>query len=146
VKPIFVGALLAAVAAPAFAQSEPQSIPSVIAICAPVIDEEYKGDDSRWGTCIKATSDFLTFTYGPPPQAQDPNAVTADLIVELAKLYRPLDCPDHPTELPDAIRTAVSFTTDPDQKQLIEGIADNMANCAAIETASIGEGNPVSPN
>jgi hypothetical protein len=146
-KPYKLAMVVALLSTPAFAGAGtilPKSIPEVISICRPVIDEEYRGDTSHWGTCIKATADYLKLVYGPPPTVADPNSEDADLIYELAKLYRPgANCPIHRTELPDAIEKAASFSTDEKQRQLIIEIANTIAACQAIETGSVI---PTTPN
>lgn len=126
----------------ALAQTIPASIPEVINICSPVIDEEYKGVTTRNGTCVKATTDFLGGVYGPPT-VPDPTTVTADLVVELAKLYRSALCPKFPTELPDAIRAAASASSDAGQQKQINTIAQTIADCQATQTGALGDTVPV---
>jgi len=134
----FAGASLAAA---------PTSIAETYNICAPVIDEEYRGDKSHWGMCVKATADYLTLVYGPPPTVPDPNVTNADLVYELAKLYRPgPNCPNHETELPDAIEKAASFSTDDKQRVLLLQIAKTIQQCQDLETGTIDEPVEASPN
>ena len=140
IRPILIVAALAGLPMliSSAALAAPAAIAEVITICDPVIAEEYKGDDSRWGTCVTATKEFLTGVYGPPATVAEPDSVTADLISELIKLYRPgEECKAHPTELPEAILAAASFSIDADQKLLLEQISASVKNCEAVETGAI---------
>jgi hypothetical protein len=132
-----------ALAAPSFAQAAPASIQDVVTICAPVIEEEYKGIKDHFGTCVQATADFLATVSGSQTTGAKPSTAVADTVVALARLYRSELCPRNPTELPDAIRKASSFSTDADQQAQIEDIAKTIAACSATDTGAIVEQAPV---
>jgi hypothetical protein len=119
--------------------SVPASIADVITICTPVIRAELDGDKSRWGQCVGAVESYLTAVVGPPARVEDPNTEIANLVLELVKLYDPKVCKPDDTELALAIARAASFSTDADQKTLITGISQNVADCADVETGALDE-------
>lgn len=118
----------------AMAQTAPTDIPGVLVVCAPVIAEEYEGNDIRWGQCVAAVDGFLTYIGAP---SDDTNAVVADLVAELVKLYQELRCPDEETELPQAIELAAQKTTDEVQVTQILEISATIKDCVAFATAAI---------
>lgn len=134
--------MFAATAAPTVAQSPPPTIPAVISICAPVIDEQYNGDDQRWGTCVAAVDEFTRF-IGATSASADP--IIADLVVALAELFQEVDaCEPDQTELPEAIDLAAQRTLDVDTQVRIEEISFTIRECATFATAAIAV--PASPN
>lgn len=121
----------------AFGQAAPTSIPGVMDICTPVIEEQYEGDQSRRGFCVNATDGFLTGVR-TSSSADELNQTIADLILELVELYRPdPECLVAETELPEAIERAASFSTDEEQRILIEEIAESIRACLQLATAAI---------
>src|SRR5665213_1652824 len=97
-------------AAQAVGAVAPMTIPLVVQACTPVIDAEYKGDNTQWGVCIAATQSFLAGVVGPPASTDNTDKTVGDLVLELAKLYRDGDvCKANPTELTDAISAAATF-------------------------------------
>ena len=134
------GALIlmtALVASPqvSFAQSAPTDIPGVLTVCAPVIDEEYDGNKNRWGDCIAAVDGFLKGLGAPSEQA---DATIADLVTELAALYRQqLPCPQEETELPKAIDVAAQLALEKVQQAQIIEISNTIKDCGVFATAAI---------
>jgi hypothetical protein len=126
----FAGALNSPVV---LAQSGPTDIPGVMAICTPVINEEYDRDMDRWGQCIAAVGDLLDH-LGAPTEAANP--IIADLVVALTELYRQRLCPVE-TELPQAIELAATRSTDDEQHIQILEISDTIADCAVFATAAV---------
>jgi hypothetical protein len=123
----------------------PTTIPEVVALCAPIIAEEYQGKTDRWFQCVQGTQDFVNLVLGPPKQVADTGQVAADLVFQLSTLYRDgASCVEHETELPDAIAVALAFEVDTTQRELIESIAASIKDCQAIETGFIGQGVPAS--
>jgi hypothetical protein len=119
----------------AVAQSTPTDIDGVMAVCTPVIDEEYSGNHNRWGDCIAAVGAFLEYV-GAPSDAT--NEVIADLVIALAELYRPdVVCIPAITELPQAIELAAQQSTDPDQRVQILQISTTIEECLDLETAVV---------
>lgn len=130
-----VGMGFASIAMPALAQPAPGSIADVMAICTPVIAEQYAGDDSRYGFCIGAVQSFVTEIGAPSPEA---GPALADLVVALVELYQFDDeCLVYETELPVAIDVAAGVATDPEQVELIRAISQSIAACDDIQTAAI---------
>ncbi|MEQ1771107.1 MAG: hypothetical protein ABL879_14835 [Devosia sp.] len=133
--------------APIATPNGPTSIPEVITTCTPVIDGEYRGDETLRGQCIAATQAFVTYIAGPPAQ-ENAGQTAADLVFELAKLYQDGQvCLDHPTELPDAIALALPLSADEDQRALIQSISETIRSCQTIETGALEDAAPplVSP-
>ena len=126
----------AALGAPAsLAQSGPTDIPGVMAICTPVINEEYDRDLDRWGECIAAVGAFLDHIGAP---SDDANPIIADLVVALTELYEQRRCPVE-TELPQAIELAAQKSSDDQQQIQILEISATIADCAVFATAAIPE-------
>jgi hypothetical protein len=126
------------ISVPATEVAVPTAIAEVIAICAPVIAEEYAGKTDRWNACINATQAYVNYVLGPPVQAENLAQTAADLVFELSKLYQDGEvCLENPTELPDAIAVALRFEMDDQQRALITSIADAMKACQAVETGAI---------
>ncbi|MGN6488177.1 MAG: hypothetical protein ACTHLT_10210 [Devosia sp.] len=128
--------LIAVLASPiGVAQSAPTDVPGVIAICAPVISEEYNGDKDRWGLCIAAVQEFLD-AAGTPSAATD--ATVSDLVVALTELYQDNEnCKLVETELPQAIEIAARRVTDEQQTARILEISATIADCQQFRTAAI---------
>ena len=121
--------------APSWAQSGPADIPGVLAICAPVIGEEYNGDDDRWGQCVAAVDSFMDAIDAPSDPA---NPIIADLVVALTELYQnDEDCEREETELPEAIELAAQHSTDAVQQAQIIEVAATIKDCAVFLTAAI---------
>lgn len=128
--------LVAALWSPAvLAQSAPSDIPGVLAICAPVISEEYNGDKDRWGECVAAVDGFLEVIGAPSDAA---NSIIADLVVALTELYQnERKCIVEGTELPQAIELAAQLSTDPVQQAQIIEISATIKACEQFTTAAI---------
>ena len=121
--------------APSWAQSGPADIPGVLAICAPVIGEEYDGNDERWGQCVAAVDGFMD-AIGAPSDAANP--IIADLVVALTELYEDQkECELEETELPQAIELAAQHSTDPVQQAQIIEVAATIEDCEVFLTAAI---------
>lgn len=119
----------------AFAQTTPTDIDGVMAVCTPVIDQEYAGNQNRWGECVAAVGAFLD-AIGAPSDAT--NEIIADLVIELAELYRPDPlCTPTITELPQAIELAAQKSSDPDQRVQILQISTTIEECLDLETAAV---------
>ena len=119
----------------ALAQSAPTDIPGVMAVCAPVVGEEYDGERDRWGQCIAAVDGFLK-GIGAPSEAT--NETVAELVAALVELYQDEeDCLIEETELPIAIETAAQLSTDGVQQAQILEISATIRDCQAITTAAI---------
>lgn len=113
----------------------PSTVPEVIGICSPVIDEEYNGNNQHYGDCIKAVGDYLV-AIGAASDAANP--LIADLVVELAKLYRyDVKCKIAKTELPIAIQNAALKSTDKTQQAQILEVRQTIVDCTDIQTAAI---------
>lgn len=127
--------LMAIGAGSAVAQGTPQSIPAVLNICAPVVNEQYEGDQSRYGTCIAAVTAFTSFIQAPSAQTAE---VIADLVVALADLYRFDEaCRIARTELPMAIETAAAAAFDEEQRLQIIQVRQTIAACDVFQTFAI---------
>lgn len=136
-----VGSLLAALWSPlAMAQnaggnSAENSIRGVMAICTPVIAEEYDGDRDRWLDCVNAVDGFLKRIGAPSDETNDD---VADLVAALTELYEiQLACPLEETELPQAIALAADYSTDDDQQIQILEISATIKECDRLTTAAI---------
>lgn len=127
---------MAALWSPAvLAQSAPTDIPGVMAICTPVVGEEYDGDRDRWGQCIAAVDGFLK-GIGAPSEAT--NETIAELVAALVELYEDEEqCLIEETELPIAIETAAQLSTDGVQQAQILEISATIKDCQVITTAAI---------
>lgn len=131
---------LSAVGAPAIGQSSaPTTLGGMIGICAPIIDEQYAKDDSRWGQCVAATEAYLKGIIPTLGSEEEIQTTVATTVEELVKLYRPQDCKLAQTELPQAIGTAKSFTTDEVQLAAIDNIGAAVNGCQQIATAAVQE-------
>lgn len=128
----------------ALAQSAPTDIPGVMAICTPVIGEEYNGDKDRWGECIAAVDGFLK-GIGAPSEAT--NETVAELVAALVELYQnEKECIIDETELPIAIETAAQLSTDEVQQAQIIEISATIRDCQVLTTAAIPVPEPASAN
>jgi hypothetical protein len=126
------------------AQSAPSDIPGVMAICAPVVGEEYEGDRDRWGQCIAAVDGFLK-GIGAPSAAS--NETIAELVAALVELYQDeKQCLIEETELPIAIETAAQLSTDGVQQAQIIEISATIKDCQVLVTAAIPVPEPASAN
>jgi hypothetical protein len=126
------------------AQSAPGDIPGVMAICTPVIGEEYNGDKDRWGQCMAAVDGFLK-GVGAPSDAT--NVTIAELVAALVELYQDQKaCVIEDTELPIAIEIAAQLSTDGVQQAQIIEISATIKECQAITTAAIPAPEPASAN
>lgn len=136
---------MAALWSPAvLAQNGPTDIPGVMAICAPVVGEEYDGDRDRWGQCIAAVDGFLK-GIGAPSEAT--NETVAELVAALVELYQDEEqCLIEETELPIAIETAAQLSTDGVQQAQILEISATIKDCQRITTAAIPVPEPASAN
>ena len=123
----------------------PDSVASLIKICAPVIELQYRVGMLRRGDCVNPTGAYLETMKAKTPPAEM-GTVVADTVADLVKLYRPVtDCRKHETELPDAIRLAISYTTDQQQIDALKLLADAITQCQNIATGSIVPTSQLSP-
>jgi hypothetical protein len=119
---------------PASAQSG--SIDAVMQVCAPVIDQEYQGDVSRYGQCVQAVKSFVAVVGAP---SDGTNQQVADLAVALTTLYQDLDkCLTPETELPEALDVAAAASNDEQQRAQIIEVRATIYSCEVGTTAAIG--------
>ena len=70
------------------AGAAPADVASLIMVCEPVIDAQYKNSQDRRGQCVGPTGQYLNAkkaTTAPTGMGQ----VVADTVSELVKLYKP---------------------------------------------------------
>ena len=135
-----VGAGLLVASSTSFSQSAaPATVGEMITICAPIIDEQYNKDMDRWGQCVAAAKAYLEAVIPTLKTEEEIQATVALVVEELVKLYRPQDCLVAQTELPLAINTAKSYTTDEVQLAAIDNIYLAISGCQQVTTAAIQE-------
>lgn len=144
-RSLAAASFMAALWSPAvLAQSAPTDIPGVMAICTPVIGEEYDGDKDRWGECIAAVAGFLKVIGAP---SETSNETIAELVAALVELYQNEEgCIIDETELPIAIETAAQLSTDAVQQAQIIEISATIRDCQVLTTAAIPVPEPASAN
>jgi len=125
---------------PGYAQGSGAGVSGVVATCAPIIDQELKGDHTRWGQCVAAVADYVK-AVGAPSASSDPQL--ADLVIELSKLFQknPV-CRFDKTELPLAIKTAAQASLDRKQRARIVEVALTISDCVNLQTAEINSASP----
>ncbi len=133
-RTLAVGLGLLLAIGPAWAQptKAPSTVDEVIGICAPVIAREYEGDNSQWGTCTKATWQFVGFAYRTN-SIDDAGAAVDALALQLALLYRPTDCPSYVTEVPEALSKPFQVTADATLRARIFSYQRSIMACDSIE-------------
>lgn len=133
-----VGASLVVAGSTSIGQSAaPATVGAMITVCAPIIDEQYNKDLDRWGQCVAAAKGYLEAVIPTLKTPEEIEAAVALAVEELVKLYRPQDCIVAQTELPIAIETAKSFTTNEVQLAAIDNITLAISGCQQIATAAI---------
>jgi hypothetical protein len=121
---------------PAWAQPAPapSTVAEVVEICAPVIAREYKGDNSQWGVCTKATWRFVRLVYGAN-STLDPKVAVDELALQLALLHRPAECPKYLTEVAQALSKPFQVTADAELRARIFSLQRSIMACDAIAAA-----------
>ena len=125
------------------AHAAPGDVPGVMAVCDPVITEEYAGNTDRWGQCIEAVKLYLD-AVGAPSAATD--ETISELVVALTELYEQgrENCRLYETELPQAIEHAAHRVTDNQQEIQILEISATIRECPDMVTAAVSP--PASPS
>jgi hypothetical protein len=114
------------------ARFAPTSIDDVMALCTPVIAEQYEGVVDRWGYCSAAVAGYLASLSDPADEQ------IADLTAKLVELFQPgTGCKIHETELPEALAVAALKSKDAVQQAAIREIGATIRDCVEGQTRSV---------